>query len=69
MKVIQCDNQFQILTGNSIFMHDELPAEVYIVKFAKMTGIFLENTETFTATEKTYGKHSLATKGKRTSNF
>lgn len=56
MKVIQCDNQFQILTGNSIFMHDELPAEVYIVKFAKMMGIFLENTETFTATEKTYGK-------------
>ena len=56
MKVIQCDNQFQVLTGNSIFMYDELPAEVYIVKFAKMTGIFLEKTETFTATEKTYGR-------------
>ena len=58
MKVIQCDNQFQVLTGNSIFMHDELPAEVYIVKFAKMTGIFLETTETFAVTEKIYGKQT-----------
>jgi len=39
-------------------MHDELPAEVYIVRFAKMTGIFLETTETFAVTEKIYGKQT-----------
>lgn len=56
MKAIQIGSKFEIY-GDDLKTHNFLPPQVYTVKFAKMTGFYLELHSPFSVDEKIYGVH------------
>lgn len=56
MRTIQIGNRFEIYDDN-LQTHDCLPAKTYTVKFAKMTGFYLELHSPLSVNEKVYGIH------------
>lgn len=56
MKTIQIGRRFEIYDDN-LQTHDRLPAQVYTIRFAKMTGFYLEEHSPLSVDEKIYGVH------------
>lgn len=54
-KFSQQNNIFTIHDSRSFNIHDELPPDVYVLKFNPMEGFFLEVTEKFDLPQKLYG--------------
>ncbi|MCM1224857.1 MAG: ATP-binding protein, partial [Lachnospiraceae bacterium] len=57
MKTIQIGRRFEIY-DDDLQTHDRLPAQVYTVRFAKMTGFYLEQHTPLAVNEKVYGVHN-----------
>lgn len=56
MKTIQIGNRFEI-RSDDLRTHDSLPPQTYVVRFAKLTGFYLELHAPLTVGEKVYGTH------------
>lgn len=56
MKTIQIGSRFEIYTDD-LKTHDLLPPQTYVVRFAKMTGFYLELHAPLEVDEKVYGVH------------
>lgn len=56
MKTIQIGSRFEIY-GDNLQTHDLLPPQTYVVRFAKMTGFYLEKHAPLAVEEKVYGVH------------
>lgn len=56
MKTIQIGSRFEIY-GDDLRTYDLLPPQTYVVRFAKMTGFYLEQHDPLAVGEKVYGTH------------
>lgn len=56
MKIVNVGNTYRTY-DNSVKTFDELPAQMYIVRFDKMSGFFLEKYADIEIKEKVYGVH------------
>jgi hypothetical protein len=56
MKIVNTGNIYRIY-DDSLQTYDELPAQVYLVRFSKMSGFFLEKYSDIEIKEKIYGVH------------
>lgn len=56
MKTIQIGNKFEIY-GDELLTRDLLPPQTYVVRFAKMSGFYLELHAPLKVNEKVYGVH------------